>query len=157
MYYVKDFRVLHCGLLDVERIAAKNRFYQFVDWEMNHRSPIALGRSYSGHYKRNITHDTQYTLESEAIAFPFDFWSLIEMHATHTWFDDYIYKRINNYPLAILRRLDIWDEDFLRYYEVKDPRKCWDKLLHMYLHTTNKYKKSIIIRAIDKLLKYLYK
>lgn len=157
IYYVKDFRVLHCGLLDVERIAAKNRFYQFVDWEMNHRSPVALGRSYSVHYKRNITHDTQYTLESEAIAFPFDFWSLIEMHATHTWFDDYIYERINNYPSAVMRRLDIWDDDFLRYYEVKDPRRCWDKLTHTYLHCTNTYKHTLILRAIDKLLKYIYK
>ena len=157
MYYVKDFRVLHCGLLDVERIAAKNRFYQFVDWEMNHRSPIALGRSYSGHYKRNITHDTQYTLESEAIAFPFDFWSLIEMHVTHTWFDDYIYERINNYPSAVLRRLDIWDKDFLKYYEVKDPRSCLDKLIHTYLHYSNTYKHTLPLRAMDKLLKYIYK
>ena len=144
MYYVNDFRVLHCGLLDVERIAAKNRFYQFVDWEMNHRSPISLGRSYAQHYKKNIRHDMQYTLESEAIAFPFDFWSLIEMHATHTWFDDYIYERINNYPSATLRKLDIWDDDFLHYYKVLDPRNIVDKLIHRYLHNTSSNKHNII-------------
>lgn len=156
MYYVNDFRVLHCGLLDVERIAAKNRFYQFVDWEMNHRSPISLGRSYAQHYKKNIRHDMQYTLESEAIAFPFDFWSLIEMHATHTWFDDYIYERINNYPSATLRKLDIWDDDFLHYYKVLDPRNIVDKLIHRYLHNTSSNKHNIIIRVIDKILKKIY-
>ena len=71
MYYVNDFRVLHCGLLDIERIAAKNRFYQFVDWEMNRRSPISLGRSYAQHFKKNIRHDIQYTLEDNQISFPF--------------------------------------------------------------------------------------
>lgn len=156
LYYVKDFRVLHCGLLDIERIAAKNRFYQFVDWEINHRSPISLGRAYNTHHKQNIQHDIQYTLEQTAIDFPFDFWSLIEIGAKHTWFDDYIYERLNNYPLSVLRKLDIWDEDFLRYYNVPDPRKWWDKLIHRYLHKTDKYRRSFFIRAIDKVLKSIY-
>lgn len=156
MYYVNDFRVLHCGLLDINRIAAKNRFYQFVDWEMNHRSSISLGRSYSQHYKKNISHDVQHILENEAIAFPFDFWSLIEMDATHTWFDDYIYERINNYPLFVLRKLDIWDDDFMHYYDVKDPRSFVDRMVHWYLHCTSSCKNNIIIRVIDKILKKVY-
>ena len=156
MYYVNDFRVLHCGLLDIERIAAKNRFYQFVDWEMNRRSPISLGRSYAQHFKKNIRHDIQYTLEDNQISFPFDLWSLIELHATHTWFDDYIYERINNYSIQTLRKLDIWDEDFMHYYNVEDPRNLIDKWIHKYLHSTNKIHKNIIIRAFDKILKKIY-
>jgi hypothetical protein len=156
IYYVNDFPVLHCGLLDIERIAAKNRFYQFVDWEMNHRSPISLGRSYAQHFKKNIKHDIQYTLENEVISFPFDFWSLIELHITHTWFDDYIYERINNYLLSALRKLDIWDDDFLQYYNIHDKRTILDKLVHAYLHITDKYKTTFIIRTIDKILKVIY-
>lgn len=156
MYYVNDFRVLHCGLLDVERIAAKNRFYQFVDWEMNYRSPIRLGRSYAQHFKKNINHDTQFILDSEAIAFPFDFWSQIEMGAKHTWFDDYVYERLNQYPSSQLCKLDIWDDDFLQYYNIHDQRTIWDKLVHAYLHATDKYKTTFIIRVIDKILKSIY-
>ena len=48
MYYVEDFRVLHMALTNVHRVASKSRFYQFVDWEMNHRSAIQLSRSYKG-------------------------------------------------------------------------------------------------------------
>lgn len=154
LHYVNDFRVLHCGLLDVERIAAKNRFYQFVDWEMNHRSPIRLGRSYSQHYKKNICHDLQYTIEDESIAFPFDFWSLIEVDATHTWFDDYVYEHMNNYPSSVLRKLDIWDDDFLRYYNVKDPRNFMDRMVHKYLHCTSR--RWLVIRAMDKILRKIY-
>lgn len=156
MYYVNDFRVLHCGLLDVERIAAKNRFYQFVDWEMNHRNPIILGRSYTQHFKRNINHDTQFKLDNEAIAFPFDFWSQIEIGTKHTWFDDYVYERLNQYPISQLRKLDIWDDDFLQYYNIHDQRTIWDKLVHAYLHATDKYKTTFIIRVIDKILKSIY-
>lgn len=155
MYYVNDFRVLHCGLLDVNRIAAKNRFYQFVDWEMNHRHPVTLSRSYAGHVKENIQHDMQYVLNEDSIAFPFDFWKNIDMKSTHTWFDDYVYERLNNYPLHILRKLDIWDPEFLQYYEVEDPRTYTDKCVQNYLHLTAR-KSSYIIRALDKLFKWIY-
>lgn len=156
MYYVKDFRVLHCGLLDIERIAAKNRFYQFVDWEMNHRSPISLGRTYSLHYKKNIQHNKLFELDIASIAFPFDFWKQIEIGAKHTWFDDYVYERLNQYPITQLRQLDIWDNDFEHYYNVYDERTILDKLIHGYLHITDKYKTTLIIRIIDKILKFIY-
>lgn len=156
IYYVHDFRVLHCGLLDVERIAAKNRFYQFVDWEMNNRSPIRLGRSYALHYKENIKHDTKYKLDNNAIAFPFDFWSQIEIDSKHTWFDDYIVERLNQHSINQLRKLDIWDKEFIQYYDLKDSRRLVDRCFHAYLHATDKYKTSIFIRAIDKLLKKIY-
>lgn len=154
MYYVNDFRVLHCGLLDVNRIAAKNRFYQFVDWEMNHSHPVALSRSYAGHVKNNIKHDVQFVLCDNAIEFPFDFWSLIDMQSTHTWFDDYIYERLSKYPTKVLRKLDIWDDEFLKYYQLHDPRSLMDKCVHKYLHMTTK--RSLITRILDKLLKWIY-
>lgn len=156
MYYVKDFRVLHCGLLDTERIEAKNRFYQFVDWEMNNRSPIRLGRSYAQHFKQNIKHDTQFILDNVSIAFPFDFWAQIEIGANHTWFDDYVYERLYQYPITQMRKLDIWDDDFLHYYNIKDQRTIWDKFVHAYLHVTDKYKTTFIIHVIDKILKSIY-
>ena len=154
--YVNDFRVLHCGLLDPMRIAAKNRFYQFVDWEMNKRSPIVLSRNYAPHRIENQINDIRYELESEAIAYPFDFWSLIELGAEHTWFDDYVQERLAKYPLKQLRKLDIWDEEFLRYYAIEDKRRWIDKQIHRYLHKTDKRKRMLCVRAIDKVLKMIY-
>ena len=156
MYYVKDFHVLHCGLLDPMRIAAKNRFYQFVDWELNHQNPISLSRNYGAHRIENQIVDNQFDLESEAIAFPFDFWSLIELGAEHTWFDDYVHERLSRYPIEQLRKIDIWDEDFMRYYRIKDMRRKIDKLIHQYLHRTEKKKTKIFVRVLDKILKKIY-
>lgn len=156
MYHVKDFRVLHFGLMDSMRIAAKNRFYQFVDWEMNHRSPIVLSRLYAAHRIENQIVDDQFELEPEAIAFPFDMWSLIELGAEHTWFDDYVHERLTKYPIAKLRKLDIWDEEFMKYYAIEDKRRWIDKCVQRYLHRTEKWKSTILVRAIDKVLKKVY-
>lgn len=157
MYYVQDFRVLHCGLLAPERIAAKNRFYQLVDWELNHRNPIALARSYAAHCKRCQTFDTQFTLTTNMLAFPFDFWASIELGATHTWFDDYVTERLSRYPIARLRKLDIWDEEFLTYYRIADPRRVIDRRVHSYLHATATRRDSLFVRLIDKCLRLVYK
>ena len=156
MYYVNDFRVLHCGLLDTERIAAKNRFYQFVDWELNHRNPVSLSRSYAAHCKACQIYDTQFALTDNMLAFPFDFWGSIELGATHTWFDDYIAERLSRYPISVLRKLDIWDADFMKYYHLCDPRRPIDRLIHNCLHRTNRYKYTLWVRIIDKLLRIVY-
>ena len=157
IYYINNFRVLHCGLLDPMRIAAKNRFYQFVDWELNHRSPITLSRAYAAHRIENQIADDQFDLEHKAIAFPFDFWALIELGAEHTWFDDYVHERLEKYHIEQLRKLDIWDEDLLRFYRIEDKRRWIDKQIHRYLHRTEKRKRTIIVRSIDKVLKQLYR
>ena len=157
MYYVNDFRVLHCGLLDAERIAAKNRFYQFVDWELNHRNPITLSRSYAAHCKSCQTYDTRFMLTDNMFAFPFDFWDSIEIGATHTWFDDYVAERLSRYPKSVLRKLDIWDEDFVKYYHLQDPRRKLDRLIHTYLHRTNPNRHTMPIRMFDKILRMVYK
>lgn len=156
MFYVKDFHVLHCGFMSPNRTAAKNRFYQFVDWEMNKRNPISLGRTYYAHYRKNIRYDTSFEIEKEAIAYPFDVWSLVDLDATHTWFDDYIKERLTRYPMDQLRKLDIWDDEFLEHYAIEDKRRWIDKCIHGYLHKTDKCKRSIVIRGIDKIMKKVY-
>ena len=49
--------------------------------------------------------------------------------------------------------LDIWTPRVCEEYGVKDPRNLGQKLVHWYCRNTNKYSRSIIIRAIDKILK----
>lgn len=157
MYYVKDFHVLHCGMLDPERIAAKNRFYQLVDWELNHRTSVSLARMYYAHYINNQKKYESFDLEPEATAFPFDMWDLVELGVQHTWFDDYIYERLGKHDMKQLRKIDMWDREFLKYYAITDQRRWIDKMIHGYFHRTDKWKNRLIIRAIDKVLKKVYR
>ena len=156
MYEVKDFRVLHCGFLNPQRTIAKSRFYKFIDWERNKRSSVKLERTYGGHNLKEVKINAPFLLESSSIAFPFDFWSLIEMKSKHTWFDDYVYERIPQYPINQLRKLYIWDEDFMENYNITDPRRPLDKIIHWYLYKTQNKSKSFIIRVTDFILKQVY-
>mgnify|MGYP006874795438 CR=1 FL=1 len=52
-------------------------------------------------------------------------------------------------------RFDDWNPDFLKKNNLKDPRNLFYKLLHYYLRRTNKYRKTFIIRAIDKMFRIL--
>jgi len=53
MFYVKDFKVLHFQHYNIERNIAKQRFYMFVDYNLNHRNPISLSRTYLLKTKNN--------------------------------------------------------------------------------------------------------
>ena len=156
MYYVKDFPVLHCGFLNPYRTAAKERFYMFIEWTMNRRNFISLGRSYSSHSIENQPWRDSYVVDQSTLEFPFDIWKLIDLDSKHFYFDDYIYERMPNYSIRQLRKLDIWDIDFVEYYKIADSRRTIDKLIHLYLHKTDKYKHTILIRVIDMVLKKIY-
>ena len=154
MYYVKDFHVLHCGFLSPRRTAAKARFYQFVDWELNHKSPISLSRLYMNHHKKSLFSEYQSVVENQWFAYPFDIWNLIDLDAKYTWYEDYIVERLSAYNQEAYK-LDIWDDEFFERYRLSDKRRWRDKVIHSYLSKTDRFKKSFMIRAIDKILNYI--
>ena len=49
---------------------------------------------------------------------------------------------------------DIWDEDTLQRLNVKDPRGFGWRCLHYYLRKTQPISRTLLIRAIDKILKF---
>lgn len=154
MTHVKDFRVLHLGPAPLNRVRAKERFYMFVDWQVNHRPPFILGRNYVG---SNAYPQDQYDLPEEWIyTKQKDGWSLwdnVELDETHCWMDDYIYERLSKYPMRTLAKLPIWTTDFISYYNLTDPRPWYIKMVHNYLAITTPFRSVILVRAIDKLLK----
>ena len=155
MYYVNDFHVLHCGFLSIRRTEAKAVFYQFVDWELNRKSPISLSRLYMNHQKGNYFSDYQLLVDSQWLKFPFDFWNLINLNEKYTWYEDYVVERLSAYNHEVYK-LDIWNEEFIDRYQLPDNRRWIDKVIHAYLSKTDKVKRSIVIRAIDKISKKLY-
>ena len=129
MYYVDDFRVLHLAYLNPFRTRAKRRFYCFVDWEMNHRKPIALMRSYAQTKKDDAVEPLDgamlYSVEKDG----FDALSLVDTSGVKCWFDDYIVERLPRHPMKQLRKLPIWDKEFCDHFGLKDPRRVFDKMI----------------------------
>jgi len=155
MFYVNDFKVMHLAYLNKARVASKRRFYQFVDWEMNHRNSIALSRTNAQIKNENSI----YELPSNNIYikpfFDFNLFECVDISTIYFWFDRYICERLNNYDMKEIRNLNIWDKEFLKEYNIKDPRTFWNKFVHLYLHYSEKISKFIFIRLIDRVLKYI--
>jgi len=153
MYYVNDFRVLHLAHISVERVNAKRRFYQFVDWTMNKRSVVKLSRTYMKQKNEPI-----FELESNQIDFTdqygFSVFENIELKDNHFWFDDYIVEKVKYLPRQIYR-LNIWNVDFLKKYNLKDNRGAFTKILHLYLFKTQKISQKKLVKLIDKILSFL--
>lgn len=70
--------------------------------------------------------------------------------------DEYIVQRLKRHDIRQLRRLDIWDSVFLQTYNLQDPRRWCDKLVHRYLKLTALHSKNFVVRVIDKVLKKIY-
>ena len=156
MYYVDDFRVLHLAYLNEHRVASKRRFYQFVDWEMNHRSPIILSRSYSQTKKSEQVLPLPYGILYKTNKFGFDLLGLVDTQVSKCYMDDYIVERFPRHTWKELRRLDIWDDVFIQNYDLKDPQRLFDRWVHSYLRNTSLKKEETMICIIDKILKRIY-
>lgn len=153
MTYVENFRVLHLGPAPLNRVRAKERFYVFVDWQLNHRPPYSL-YSYinSNAYPSelfDLPQEWVYTKEKDG----WDLWSYVELDEPHCWMDDYIYERLKDYPMDTMAKLPIWASEFLSYYHITDPRPWNVRLIHSYLAFAQSHKNSFIVRAINKMLK----
>ena len=148
MYYVNDFRVLHLAYLNPSRVLSKCRFYMLVDWELNNRTCIELARSYN--YNKHLE---EFDIKDNFFLYEdYNLLNDVDTTSTKHWFDEYILERYSN-DLLRIAHLDIWNKDFIEAYNLTDPRKWYHKLLHCYLHKTQKYKSNIIVRGIDKILK----
>ena len=156
MYYVDDFRVLHLAYLNEHRVASKRRFYQFVDWEMNHRSPITLSRSYTQTKKGERVMPLPESFLYKKNQCEFDLLGMVDTEVAKCYMDDYIVERFSRHRWKELRKLDIWDEVFLKSYNLNNPQRMVDKWLHSYLRKTALKKDHTMIRIIDKVLKKLY-
>jgi len=156
MTFVEDFRVLHLGTAPLNRVRAKERFYMFVDWQLNQRSLLSL-YSYvnSNAYPSELFELPQewtYTTEKDG----WDLWSNVELDETHCWMDDYIYERLSKYPMSSLAKLPIWVPEFLAYYKLSDPRPWHVRLVHAYLAFAQSRQNNVFVRRINKILKKFY-
>lgn len=156
MYYVDDFRVLHLAYLNEHRVASKRRFYQFVDWEMNHRHPVTLCRSYTqtktGEQVSPLPGNFLYHKDE----YGFDLLNLVDAEVTKCYMDEYIVERFQRHAMKELRKLDIWDDVFLKTYDLNDPQHVVDKWVHSYLRKTALKKDEKLIRILDKVIKSFY-
>ncbi len=123
---------------------------------MNHRSPIQLSRSYTQTKQSEqvlpLTNDLFYHKGK----YGFDLLEIVDTEVTKCYMDEYIVERFSRHSMKELRKLDIWDEVFLKTYGLNDPQRRIDKWIHSYLRNTALKKDKMIVRLIDNAFKKLY-
>lgn len=155
MYYVNDFHVLHLGHQNTRRGPSKGRFYRFVDWEVNRKPAIKIARLYGGGGTPRNFH--QFELPPEWVQYDgFNLFDYVYPDTSVLYYDRYIVERLDKYPRRQVAKLDIYTPDFLESMHVKDPRNAIDKLVHKYIKATAKKRNTFLVRAVDKVLQYVY-
>ena len=150
-YKISDFPILHFGIYNTKFQYVKLRYYQMVDYDKNHRSIVTLSRYYNRPDDGDFWKGND-DIKSEWLWDEFDIFSLVDV-TTPPLLVSECQKFIKKRGIKCYAKLDIWDSMMLDYLQISDPRSIWIKILHYYLHVTQKCSKQIWVRAIDKLLK----
>lgn len=150
-YKISDFPILHFGIYNTKFQYVKLRYYQMVDYDKNHRSAVTLSRYYNRPEDGDFWKGND-DIKPEWLWNDFNLFSLVDLDTPPLLVTE-CKKIIQEHGITRYAKLDMWDNTMLTYLQISDPRSWWIKILHRYLHKTEKYCKRFIIRAIDKILK----
>ena len=153
-YLLNNFYSVHFARINVMRRLNKTRFYQVSSVPDRQRyNAVSLYRQY--HQDEN----------AEWLDMPTDAFVYYERHGLNLFeyidltdegkhFTEVIKQNIKTNGVEKYAMIDIWDDDWCARNNITKPkRKFYQRLLMWYLEKSNPYAHSLIIRAIDKVLK----
>ncbi len=85
-----------------------------------------------------------------------DVQGLIDLTDDGTHYTAAVLNSIQDKGIRFFRKLDVWDDEFLRKKNIQDPRRGIDKIMHWYLRKTQKLSEKTIIRYLDRIQKIFY-
>ena len=146
---------IHLAWVNHNRQRNKERFYQVstVAKEPS-KSKISLFRHY--HEVKPVAssvlpNDAYKFYESHGL----DIWKYVDLHDEGNYYTTEVLRFFERDGFRNYAMLDIWDEDWIKRNNLKDPRNKIHKLLLSYLRKTNSRAKSVWTRCIDKMLKFI--
>lgn len=152
-YEIKDFPNLHFGHYNKRWRKYNVKYYGVLDvHQKRSKSVILVNRSYYYRPKNNLPTGI---IKQEWLYADFDMFSMIDLDVKPLGLS-LLKEVIEQDGLMKFTCVDIWDEELCNELGIADPRTWWDKMMHTYLRATNKYQKTFLIRAIDKILKKIY-
>ena len=157
IYNIEDIYFIHFREVNIVRQRNKGRFYivsQFLH-PSNKRGGVSFFRQYNSRDEGKyypVPIDAYAYYESQGL----DLWKEVNLNDEGQHYTKVYLGKIEENGLESLRKLDIWDSDFLKKNHLKDPRRPIDKLMHWYLRKTTPIANTFCIRAIDYILKRIY-
>ena len=155
-YKIDDISFVHFARVNVLRQRNKERFYQISQSaQMGKYSGIRFYRQY-----HPVLEETFYEVPMDTYAcyeaYGIDIMESLNLQDDGKHYTDAVLRKVGEKGIEYFKKLDVWESGFLRNNNLRDPRSIMDKIMHIYLRATNKYQKTILIRAIDKILKKIY-
>jgi hypothetical protein len=153
MNRVREFPLLHFGYYNQRWNDYKMRYYQVLEASKAHRkSAVSIWRYYHQTVMLETSMQSE-TIRGEWIDNNPKFWSMIDTQSKPI-FVQYIRELIDKYGTRKFSCVDVWDKELLEQLHMHDPRSLGWKLLHKYLQYSDSCRKTLIVRAIDKVLKF---
>jgi hypothetical protein len=158
-YIIEDISFIHFARVNVKRQQNKEKFYQ-VSTAYNDKSysGIKLFRHYQTYHPINkddifiLPPDTYVYYEKMGV----DILSNIDNEDYGKYYIQEIQKYFDLKGVQYFAKLDIWDDDFIKDCQLKNPQKIYHKLITQYLRYTKKHAKSLVVKGIDYVLKKMY-
>lgn len=158
-YIIDDISFIHFARVNVQRQINKEIFYQV--------STAFKDEKYSG--VRQFRHYQTYhpIKENEVFEVPkntfiyyqmnkLDVLKEIDLNDVGQHYIDSVLRNFNERGIEHFAKLDIWNNDFVKRYNLHNPQSLLDKLVMVYLRFTKKWTNSIFVKSIDYVLKRIY-
>lgn len=151
---ITGFPILHFGYYNTLFQYIKLRYYQMVDYDKSHKSVVKLSRFY--HRKVDNEYEKgDYEVDRNWFWDDFNLYDLVDVHSRPLLCEE-MKSFINKNGVNHYRLLDIWDDKVLELLQMEDPRPSWIRMLHAYLHLSQKNYNTLLVRAIDAILKLVF-
>lgn len=168
VHYLEEIKVLHYQYTNWNRMESKQRYYQCLERiSFPEKRPLNLFRIYHHMYsiKPNSIIDLHDNLFSEYENLNIEMRSGISKTNEIFWFDKEILCFFDLYGVEKFKKEAIWDVNWNEYinrlrhknsYRIQDPRNFFDKSIHNWLKSTQRFVNSKLVQVIDRIINHLW-
>ncbi len=156
--------ILHLQYIFWKRMESKQRYYQCLEViKYPEKHPIDIYRKYNHMYA--IPKSIRVTLNKKffSIYLQNGIDILEKPKGKYFWFDREVLEFFMKYSTKNFSKLGIWGVNWSKraykfgYNPISDPRTLLDKIVHIWLKLTQKYKDTYFVTRIEKTIRYRFK
>ena len=147
---IRDFPLLHFGGFNKQWSHYKGIYYQFLDVRQ-HRSKSAVSL-YRGYHSSGRQSHPFIPIDKQWLFTDVDLIGLVDV-TSQPIFVQYIQEMIASDGVKKYQTIDVYTDELCQSIGTADPRSVGWKLIHRYLRKTQRHRRSLIVRGVDKILK----
>lgn len=158
-FMIDDIFFIHFARVNEQRQINKEIFYQVSTAIKDDKySGIKLFRHYQTYHP--IKENEVLDVPTDAFLFykknNLDVLKEINLDDVGQYYVDSVLRCFNERGIKHFAKLDIWNNDFVKKYNLHNPQSLLDKLVMFYLRLTKKWTNTILIKSVDYVLKRIY-